>query len=59
MKGHHGVLFTPSFGSLSALGDSATGNEVDDEQDIQRRTLYSKLEFYAENENDVNWYMPT
>ena len=41
------------------LGDSATGNEVDDEQDIQWRTLYSKLEFYAGNENDVNRYVPT
>ena len=28
-------------------------------QDIQRRTLYSKFEFYAENENDVNRYVPT
>jgi hypothetical protein len=35
------------------LGDSAKGNKVDDEQDIQRRTLYSKLEFYAENETTM------
>ena len=28
-------------------------------QDIQRRILYSKLEFYAEDENNFNCYVST